>query len=1016
MCTFTCLSFVGFLCLYSFLFNFVNGTPQTAPTLPPTTPISRNTESTTRHTTNQTQITTTRRITTTPKITCQPSQVVFIISDDKPPGHKEKISISCNNWGNKNVSFHLEMAFDEDRYFAVQYFQRYNYLQVTVKNTLKTNYNRPTHLTVKEEPFRNVTLNRIPFYINVIEMNDPPSIFPSELKTSVPEDVAVGSIIGSLNFSDPDMGEWEEWRELEVYSQDIPEELRIDRLANGTILLKTNKTLDADKYRNYSQINSTMGFLVEQADEGPIIHFTIEVKDKPGLTSAAIVSLTIIDIADENPVCTEQTVMIKTHVKKIGDLITSLYGICDVGNYVKRGLSYSLLHDNCTAFSVVPDGFVTVRNKIPDNTRFCLLTVEAADGAVPTLTANFTIGIILRFCPSDTDYRNIKWEVGMPRNYTVHRCPPGSNGRVTRYCNENEEYQDPVYNCTSSVIADIHKKLKRDGDSANVIEVLDTLAAATSESSRNDTLLIGDMNTINSTLSIITDLITVNTTNVDHVTYSFMETANNILELKTTPTWKVMINQTGSGAETVLENIDRFVEKIVSTRNTTIAVPKSNLYLKIGSIKACEKAISFPDRGSDSVSEWAQTTQDQIVIGCGDETVKSYSGVMYRNLSQIIPSTTIDNRSTGVQLNAPVMSFTYFPSIKRQLDSPVEITFQLYNNHWEHARCSFWEETNGSQGFWSEEGCQQKEDDQNKGTVVCVCEHLTNFAVLMSPSSPSKVPEDHATALSIISMTGCIISMICLFLTAALHIYFWRVVKSVRSILHINLSCSLFIAYILFLSGINRTEHKDVCTAMAVLLHLVFLTVFFIMLTEGINLAYIAIKPLNTRKPYTQQPGIHLLIASYVLAVIIVAVSMGVTKLEGYGTENKCWLSTETGLIWAFIVPVLVIIALNVIIVAIVIWVMCGTAAISRKSSMGRLKTALRSILILTPIMGLTWVFGAFSINEDTLIFQYLFAIFNSLQIRATLRRKRPKWLSSDSTGASSSERQKMKTQDTTDL
>ncbi|XP_045197925.2 adhesion G protein-coupled receptor B2-like isoform X2 [Mercenaria mercenaria] len=950
MCTLTCLSFVGFLFLYSFLFNFVNGTPQTAPTLPPTTP-------------------TTRRITTTPKITCQPSEVVFNISDDKPPGHKEKINISCNNWVNKNVSFNLEITFDEDRYFAVQYFQRYNYLQVTVTNTLKNNYNRPTHLIVKEEPFRNVTLNRIPFYINVIEMNDPPSIFPSELITSVHEDVPVGSIIGSLNFADPDMGERREWGELEVYSKDIPEELRIDRLTNSTILLKTNETLDTAKYRTYSQTNSTIEFLVEQTDVGPIIYFTIEVKDKAGLSSAAIVTLTIIDIADKNPVCTEQMIRINTTIKKIDDVITNLHGNCVGGNYVNKTVSFSLLHDNCTAFSVATSGDVIVRNKIPDNTRSCLLTVQAADEVVPTLTTSFAVSLNYRFCPNDTDYRNKEWGFGIPGKYTDQRCPPGFNGRITRYCNENGEYQDPVYNCTSTAIADIYKK-------------------------------------------------------------SFMQTASNILELKTAPTWKIMINQTGSGAETVLHNIDRFVEKIVSTTNTTIAVPKSNLYLKIGSVKACDKDITFPDRGSDNVSEWAVTTQDQIVIGCGDETVQSYSGVMYRNLSQIIPSTTNDNRSAGVQLNAPVMSFTYFQSIKKQLDSPVEITFQLYNNHWENATCSFWAETKGSQGFWSEEGCQQKVDNQNKGTVVCVCEHLTNFAVLMSPSSPSKVPEDHATALSIISMTGCIISMICLFLNAALHIYFWRVIKSVRSIIHINLSCSLFVAYILFLSGIDRTENKDVCTAMAVLLHLVFLIVFFVMLTEGINLAYIAIKPLNTRKPYTQQPGIHLLIASYVLAVIIVAVSMGVTKLEGYGTENTCWLSTETGLIWAFIVPVLVVIALNIVTVAIVIWIMCGTAAISKKSSMGRLKTALRCILVLTPIMGLTWVFGAFSINEDTIAFQYLFAIFNSLQgllififhclmnkkIRETLRRKRPKWLSSDSTGASSSERQKMKTQDTTDL
>jgi hypothetical protein len=32
-------------------------------------------------------------------------------------------------------------------------------------------------------------------------------------------------------------------------------------------------------------------------------------------------------------------------------------------------------------------------------------------------------------------------------------------------------------------------------------------------------------------------------------------------------------------------------------------------------------------------------------------------------------------------------------------------------------------------------------------------------------------------------------------------------------------------------------------------------------------------------------------------------------------------------------------------------------------------------------VMGLTWGFGALSINNDTVIFQYIFAVLNSFQV-----------------------------------
>jgi len=45
-------------------------------------------------------------------------------------------------------------------------------------------------------------------------------------------------------------------------------------------------------------------------------------------------------------------------------------------------------------------------------------------------------------------------------------------------------------------------------------------------------------------------------------------------------------------------------------------------------------------------------------------------------------------------------------------------------------------------------------------------------------------------------------------------------------------------------------------------------------------------------------------------------------------------------------------------------------------------RSGVKAALVLMPLLGITWVFGLFSVNAKTVVFQYLFAIFNSLQVR----------------------------------
>lgn len=47
-------------------------------------------------------------------------------------------------------------------------------------------------------------------------------------------------------------------------------------------------------------------------------------------------------------------------------------------------------------------------------------------------------------------------------------------------------------------------------------------------------------------------------------------------------------------------------------------------------------------------------------------------------------------------------------------------------------------------------------------------------------------------------------------------------------------------------------------------------------------------------------------------------------------------------------------------------------------------RSLVKAALVLLPVLGLTWVFGLLAINEDTIVFVWIFTVLNSLQASYT--------------------------------
>uniref|UniRef100_A0A8C7PRE4 Adhesion G protein-coupled receptor D1 n=1 Tax=Oncorhynchus mykiss TaxID=8022 RepID=A0A8C7PRE4_ONCMY len=279
-------------------------------------------------------------------------------------------------------------------------------------------------------------------------------------------------------------------------------------------------------------------------------------------------------------------------------------------------------------------------------------------------------------------------------------------------------------------------------------------------------------------------------------------------------------------------------------------------------------------------------------------------------------------------------------------------------------------------GVWSNEGCVRS--GGNMSYSVCLCNHLTNFAILMQVV-PMELTKAHQVALSTISYIGCSISIFCLTITLVTFAILSSVstIRNQRYHIHANLSFAILVAQILLLISFCFDPGTLPCKVMAVLLHFFFLSAFAWMLVEGLHLYSMVIKVFGSEgSKHFYYYGI-----GWGSPLVICVVSM-TSALDSYGEIGNCWLSLKNGAIWAFVAPALFVIVVNIVILISV------TRIISRISSenykvhgdANAVKLTAKAVAVLLPILGISWIFGVLAINDHALMFQYMFAVFNSLQ------------------------------------
>ncbi|XP_065903374.1 adhesion G protein-coupled receptor L3-like isoform X2 [Dysidea avara] len=297
-------------------------------------------------------------------------------------------------------------------------------------------------------------------------------------------------------------------------------------------------------------------------------------------------------------------------------------------------------------------------------------------------------------------------------------------------------------------------------------------------------------------------------------------------------------------------------------------------------------------------------------------------------------------------------------------------------------RCFFFRFTrdNVTSGRFSSDGITSS-NFTNKTFVECSTTHLTSFAVLVDVSGEDTHSQNHE-ALSVVSYIGCAISIVCLLVAACLFIVLRKkVFIQEHHFLHLNLSIALLLGLTAFVSGIETaSEYRASCLIVAILLHYFFMATFSWMLCEGI-LLFTMMKFVFYKGFFKSK--VFFLLLGWGMPIPIVAVSAAVSHHQ-YGYEDKCWISEENGAIWAFIGPILLIIMMNSAVLIVTIYEIyksnhnsLNTTQMNYKNT---IKSLLRAAVIIVPLLGVTWVVGILAVNENTVVFAWIFTILNSLQ------------------------------------
>ncbi|KAM8953265.1 adhesion G protein-coupled receptor F5-like [Pelodytes ibericus] len=471
-------------------------------------------------------------------------------------------------------------------------------------------------------------------------------------------------------------------------------------------------------------------------------------------------------------------------------------------------------------------------------------------------------------------------------------------------------------------------------------------------------------------VNILAQVQAVTTTVPVTVMTDFLSTVSIIIDPSSTDTWRTVQNQTQQSSS-LLQSVESFASKLIVTGPISIG-NNSNVQLK--GILLTDTSPQYKENFS-----FPQPSNLTAKVEIGNlESIKQNSSIIsiaYATLNDILPKSNVSGLINGLVM-------TTLATVDNKEKFNISMVFEKSNTTLNNPACVYW---NFTVQDWTSDGCSGFNYPNN---VTCTCNHLTSFSILMSykPDAPDDPVLDNITYI------GVGISLFSLVICIIVEGIVWKSVTKnktsyMRHVCLVNIAISLLIADIWFIIGSALTANKpvtitDACVATTFFSHLFYLSVFFWMLTMGLILFYRLVYVLHDMSKST------MMIVSFTLGygcpVIISVVAVAVTQPNKiYTSKVACWLNIgDSNAFIAFVVPALSILLVNTIILCVVLKKICRPSIGDRhkKEETSTLRHIAKCIVILTPLLGLTWGIGIGLLFYPATWLEGIFAFFNSLQ------------------------------------
>ncbi|NXE00482.1 AGRF5 protein, partial [Chaetorhynchus papuensis] len=560
---------------------------------------------------------------------------------------------------------------------------------------------------------------------------------------------------------------------------------------------------------------------------------------------------------------------------------------------------------------------------------------------------------------------DVKNPKGFTRGSTIYHCI-NSSWRVARN------------NCLSGPINDLLTNAESLVNSPDAKEQLPSYLAQLQEQARKEITTINNSSANLAAIVTILDMISSIPAEAKNLTiYNFLSVVDIVVNDSTTEAWKNLNKEKTRQSSLLLQSVENFSLRLQPVENAIPSVSANTMQLEGIVVKENNNTDYNKDfRSTDNLTVNVLISGTEIQTLTKNSTIVS---VMYSKFEHILP------QDGSEYVNGLLITTTL--SSNRSQKFGVNMTFAKKNLSLKVPKCVFWNFTlNNRSGDWDTSGCTPTESGDY---VICSCNHLTSFSILMSSDRSSELNFE-----SYISYVGLAISIVSLVVCIIIESLVWKYVTNnttsyMRHVCILNIATSLLIADIWFVVAAsiidqNQQRSRDsICIVATFFIHFFYLCVFFWMLSLGLILFYRLVFILHNTSKTAQKAVAFCLgyVCPFVIAVTTIAVTL---PKNSYMRKNFCWLNwKDSKALLAFVIPALIIVATNLFIAAVVIIKILRPTIGDRSSGQERksLFQIGKSVAILTPLLGLTWGFGLATIIKNShRAFHILFALLNAFQ------------------------------------